>query len=201
MFDMKTAVYIITNKVNAKQYVGITVNLKKRWKRHQSLNSDSPALKNAIKKYGVDSFIFTHICDAFTFEFACEIERLLISQHNTKVPNGYNLTDGGEGRLGTFVTKETRKKISKAGVGRVHSEETKRKISLTQKGRKFTEEHRKNISLARLGKKMTDEQKARLPKKVLSEEHKAKIKASVLATKAILKAKRLAKKEVLNHEL
>ena len=188
---MKTSIYIITNTLNAKQYVGIATNLQKRWKRHKNLTSDSPALKNAFKKYGIDAFVFTHVCDAFDFEAACDIERMLISQHNTKSPNGYNLTDGGEGRSGSLVSKETRAKLSNAGKNKKHTEESKLKMSLVQKGRKLSEEHKRKIALAHTGKRMTDEQKAQLPKRVLSEEHKAKIKASVLATKAIQKAKKL----------
>jgi len=187
---MKTSIYIITNTLNAKQYVGIATNLQKRWKRHKSLTSDSPALKNAFKKYGIDAFVFTHVCDAFDFEAACDIERMLITQHNTKSPNGYNLTDGGEGRSGSLVSNETKAKLSNAGKGKRHTDESKLKMSQAQKGRKLSEEHKKKIALAHTGKRMTDEQKAKLPKRVFSEEHKEKIKASVLATKAIQKAQK-----------
>lgn len=188
---MKISVYIITNTANAKQYVGITKNLSKRWKRHCGASSDSPALKNAIAKYGVDKFIISHIADAFDFESACEIERMLIVQHNTKSPNGYNLTDGGEGKLGVKHTEETKKKISLSGKGKKHTEESKRKMSLVQKGKKLTDEHKKKIAMAHLGKRMTSEQKALLPKRVLSDEHKAKIRASIIAHKALEKAKNL----------
>jgi group I intron endonuclease len=187
---MKTSVYIITNTLNAKQYVGIATNLKKRWQRHKSLTSDSPALKNAIQKYGVDVFVFTHVCDAFSFDFACDIERMLIAQHNTKSPNGYNLTNGGEGRSGIVVSNETKEKLSKARNGKTHTDASRLKMSLSQKGKKLTEEHKRKISLGHLGKKMTEEQKAKLPKRVLSEEHKLKIKASLLATKTIQKAQK-----------
>lgn len=189
--NMKISVYIITNTVNAKQYVGITKNLSKRWKRHCGASSDSPALKNAIAKYGVDKFVITHIADAFDFESACAIEKMLIIQHNTRSPNGYNLTDGGEGKLGSFHTEETKIKIGLAGKGRKHTEEAKLKMSLVQKGKKLTEEHKRKIALAHTGKKMTLEQKALLPKRVLSESHKAKIRASMIAHKAIEKAKNL----------
>jgi len=87
------AIYIITNKVNAKQYVGITKNTKRRWSQHLRTNGSAPALHAAIKKYGADQFVFSHICDAFDFDAACDIETLLIKQHNTKAPFGYNITE------------------------------------------------------------------------------------------------------------
>jgi hypothetical protein len=41
----------------------------------------------------------TPICHCLTREDACYIERLLISEHNTLKPFGYNLTAGGDGTL------------------------------------------------------------------------------------------------------
>jgi hypothetical protein len=77
-----------------------------------------------------------------------------------------NLTDGGEGTLGTVITEETRKKLSisrignKSRTGQKLSEETKLKMSLARKGKKlpkFSEEHKKKLSLAKIGKKQTIE--------------------------------------------
>lgn len=54
---------------------------------------------------------------------------------------------------GTKMTKESRNKISKAGIGRVHSKETKIKISKKLKGKrqyKITDEIRKKMSIAKL---------------------------------------------------
>jgi hypothetical protein len=77
-----------------------------------------------------------------------------------------NLTDGGEGTLGTVITEETRKKLSishkgnKSRTGQKLSEETKLKMSLARKGvkrPKLTEEHKKKLSLAKIGKKQSIE--------------------------------------------
>ena len=104
------AIYVITNTVNAKQYVGIASDLERRWKRHRNAN-EGQLIHKAIKKYGVDAFVFTHIADAFDAESAKIIERLLISEKNTKMPNGYNMTDGGDGTLGMVKTEEHKQKI------------------------------------------------------------------------------------------
>lgn len=237
------AIYIVTNKANGKQYVGISKDFKRRWNEHLSANGSAPALHSAIKKYGADGFVFSHICDAFDFEAACDLERMLIQQHNTKAPHGYNLTDGGEGVVGRPMTeedKEVRRKASVAFVSSLSPEERAAKFGT--KGRKLTPEQIEKIRVANkgknLGKKPSSEVRAKMsaahknrPRQPMSEETKekirqsllgrkmpesekpkhasflgrkhteetkAKIRASNIATKALLKAKKLAEQEVEN---
>ena len=73
-----------------------------------------------------------------------------------------NKTDGGEGASGVIVSKETRKKLSKAKKGENHprygksfsfSEEHRRKISEANKGKIRSEEHRRKLSEATKGRK------------------------------------------------
>lgn len=145
------AIYVITNIVNGKQYIGITNNLKMRWYRHRKANGSSPALHSAILSYGIESFVFTHLMDVFNLEYAREIEQELILSKGTKAPNGYNLTDGGDGSLGVKQTNETRLKKSEAGKKRKHSNETRKKMSESRKGvakPKFSEEHKAKLSEA-----------------------------------------------------
>ena len=103
---MSIAVYTITNKLSGKQYVGISGDLKKRWHDHKKADGWCTVLHASIKKHGVNNFEFNHIADTFTWEDACAIERSLIIEMNTKAPNGYNLTFGGDGTLGFKHTKE-----------------------------------------------------------------------------------------------
>jgi group I intron endonuclease len=237
------AVYIVTNIANGKQYVGITTNLKRRWHQHLSANGSAPALHTAIKKYGPEGFVLSHVCDAFDFDAACDIERNLIQQHNTKAPNGYNLTDGGEGVVGRLMTdedKEVRRntllvymasltpqersekfgtknrvwspeqiekiRASNVGknVGKVLSEETRLKMSASHKKRPrkpLSEETKEKIRQSLLGRKMPEAEKpkhASFTGRKHSEETKAKIRASNIATKALLKAKKLSEEGLQN---
>lgn len=193
---MRWSVYIITNKANAKQYVGITKNIKRRWHQHLSTNGSAPALHAAIKKYGSDGFVFSHIYDAFDFESACDIERLLIEQHNTKFPHGYNLTDGGEGVVGRPMTDEekgVRRQASLAYAASLTPEERSEKFGWA-KGRQWSPEHIEKIRASNIGKnigkKASDETRAKLSaihknrsRKPLSEETKEKIRQSLLGRK------------------
>jgi group I intron endonuclease len=147
----RIAVYIITNIVNGKQYVGITGELKMRWYRHRKANGSSPALHAAIRSYGVDKFVFTHLMDVFSLKHAQEIEQELIKSKGTKAPHGYNLTDGGEGAFGVLQSQDTKQKKSDAGKKRRHSNETRKKMSESQKGLakpKFSEEHKAKLAAA-----------------------------------------------------
>lgn len=114
--DQKISVYIITNRVNGMSYVGITKDLEARWRDHCRGKAVS-FLQRAVNKYGVDAFDFRHIADAFTWQDACDLERLLIKEFNSKKPHGYNLTDGGDGAFGYRFDEEERKSRSLRMVG------------------------------------------------------------------------------------
>ena len=46
---MRYSIYIVTNIVNAKQYVGITNDLSRRWKEQRASIIATLAIKKAIK--------------------------------------------------------------------------------------------------------------------------------------------------------
>lgn len=157
-------VYMITNTVNQKKYIGISVNdpEKDRIKRHLS-GSGNRIIASAVKKYGVDVFTY-EILEANVFdEFLPELEVAYIANYNTVRPHGYNLTSGGERKK--EVSSETCRKISDKNKGRVpwnkgkkRSPETCRKISETlkkqpswHKGKKRTAETCLRISESKKG--------------------------------------------------
>lgn len=93
---MRKAIYKIENIVNHKIYIGQTINPKKRWKEHRTnakLNHDNYPIHQAIKKYGEENFSFSII--EWTENFN-EREIELIKKYNSKIPHGYNISNGGE---------------------------------------------------------------------------------------------------------
>lgn len=154
-------VYIIENKVNDKLYVGqTTYSVKQRFANHKcSAKKIKSALYGAFKKYGVDSFRVGKVISLNSKEEMDELEIFLISELNTIYPNGYNMTNGGEGALGRNVSDETKEKISQATKGKTngcnnhffgkkHSDETKNKISVRRKELKLkiSDENKKKTS-------------------------------------------------------
>jgi len=76
--------------------------------------------------------------------------------------NGLNcrltITTDKSGRF----SEETKLKISKAGIGRIHSEETKKKIALSNIGWNHSSETKKKLSKQKLGKTLSDEHRAKI---------------------------------------
>lgn len=132
-------VYLLTNLINGKYYVGKTVSKNltrylsgKRWAaRHGQCRT--MAIVNAMAKHGVDNFSSSVLAVAASREQLDALERLwiiVLDSRNSAI--GYNISAGG------------------GGASRPCSEETKRRIGIANKGRKpkiyvRTEEHRQQL--------------------------------------------------------
>jgi group I intron endonuclease len=133
--------YVVTNLVNGKQYVGIAVDFERRCREHIS-GRGSKIVHQAIQKYGIDNLAFEAWYEGDE-EWIKTMERRAILALHTLAPSGYNLTFGGEGSLGWRASEETKRKMSEARRGRKlgpHSEETRRKISEARKGKECSPE-------------------------------------------------------------
>ena len=153
-------IYCITCLVNGKMYIGQTVRpIEKRFQAHLSKTQRGKDYKisRAIRKYGEENFLVEEVLtvSAPTKEVLKKkldyVEIRLIKKLGTR-HNGYNITDGGEGRLGYEMSEEHRKKISKARLGTHLSEETKEKLRKINLGRKLSDEARQKMSEKKRGK-------------------------------------------------
>jgi len=199
--------YIITNKQNGKSYVGITTRkIARRWYEHCYLgNSCGQLLNKAINKYGIDAFEIQVVASAKTISDLKELEKQLIVQYQTKVPNGYNLTDGGDGLTGYRHTEEDKKRNGDLKRGTVHSDETKQKMKDAHTGKNnhfygksHSEETKQRISATKqanptrywLGKQRNEETCKKISKSLTgqlgrphTEESKKKISAAHIGKK------------------
>ena len=139
---MQAQIYLVSNKLNGKQYVGQTIN------PHLPIGHGR-ILKSAYKLHGKDNFTYEPICTEITNRASLNaIERFWISVVDTVVPKGYNIDLGGS--EGSTWTDERRKAVSiartgkklnrplgsKSGMkGKAYPEEGKRKLSEALKGR------------------------------------------------------------------
>ena len=97
-------IYILTSPDN-KSYIGQTIQeLKTRMNGHKYGKSYCRALKDAISKFGFDSFKKEIIWEGDNSSL-CDMEKYYICTYNTLHPNGYNLSSGG-GR-GEHRSKDT----------------------------------------------------------------------------------------------
>jgi len=145
-------IYKATNKINGKSYIGQTVkSLKKRIREHINLskNGSNRPLHAALRKYGPENFTWEIIVDCGDNQhFLNESEIFFIDRYNTKSPNGYNLTDGGEGISGFNHTEETKRKMKKP-----KSEKARKNMSEAHKGVPLSETQRKSQSIAHTGER------------------------------------------------
>lgn len=161
--DNTFSVYMHTNTINGKKYVGITSKEpNRRWKGNGSGYRNNEHFWNAIQKYGWDNFEHYVIYQELSLDEASSIEKELITKYNTNNPNfGYNLTSGGE-------------------YGQELSDESRRKMSDKAKNRVITEEWRQHLSEARIGRvpwnkgvSLSEEQRAKISESVKGRKHNA----------------------------
>lgn len=128
MDDNTWSVYRHINLINGKQYIGITSQEPERRWGSNGCKYKKSYFRNAIDKYGWDNFYHEIIFSGLSENDAKYLEQLLIKAFDTKKPNGYNLTDGGDGALGYKPTEETLLKMSAASKDRWADEEFKSRI-------------------------------------------------------------------------
>jgi len=122
-------IYKIENLINGKAYVGQSVDIFRRWKNHSNFweaKKNWSGIKYALHKHGLQNFRFI-VLEECSKEDLNDKEIHWIKELNTQSPNGYNMTAGGGGSLN--ASKQTRKKMSKAHIGKKVSDETKAKLA------------------------------------------------------------------------
>lgn len=169
-------VYCIKNIINNKEYIGLTTRtLEERWKQHiRESNREggwewNTPLGNAIKKYGKNSFeVFVlEECSSETEMKQKEIW-LIRERKSLASETGYNLTLGGDGRLGYKLSEETKRKIGEGNFGKIMSDDARAKMSIAAKkrcvgkpspmdGKKHTDDSLKKISESSKGRVFSEE--------------------------------------------
>ena len=125
-------VYLIIDGTNDFEYVGQTrCALGKRFNQHTKNDS---YIGNAIRAHGAENFVAIVLKKCASKEELDFWEKHFIKSRDTKYPNGYNLTDGGDGTIGLERTPEHCANISAALTGRKLSPEHCKKISMSHKG-------------------------------------------------------------------
>lgn len=97
IFGGKMYVYLITNLINDKKYVGITNDYRRRWANHKNGNSKNMVIGQAIEKYGVKNFKFEIIEKNVPLDQIDEKEQYYIEYYQSHVSTnkGYNVSKGG----------------------------------------------------------------------------------------------------------
>lgn len=130
-------IYIVTNKVNNKQYIG----------KHKSSFFDplylgsGTVLKRAKLKYGINNFYSTLIEECDSLQMLNEREKYWIEYYDAINSDAfYNVLKGGDGGFDFINTF-----LPHSHLGKHLSDEAKHNISMSLTGKKKSDTHRKNL--------------------------------------------------------
>ena len=185
---MHSHIYIITNLINNKIYIGKSNNPRLRWKDHIKISmggkdkypNDFFAIHAAISKHGIDNFKFD-ILEQFDTEeeaYKYETQLIILSCSNLK-KFGYNCNLGGLG--GIVPNEETRQKLiifqnSPEQIMRQSKNMRQRHLdnpgflgkintgNQYTKGRKLSEDHKKKLSDHFTGRFVSEETRKKIGK-------------------------------------
>ena len=123
-------IYMFTNKVNNKKYIGQTISEKNRYYYHFYKGAkECQYFHAAISKYGKDNFDYEVLYRSELFEDTKENKRLIkktlndkeqffIKKYNTvDREKGYNITIGGDGTPGHKVSNNHKQKLHNLYIG------------------------------------------------------------------------------------
>lgn len=133
---MRSGVYIITNLINGKNYIGESYYIIKRLGQHKNAlikgKHFNIHLQSSFNKYGIENFSFSilELCDESLTKEKEDYWCTILKTHNDKFGYNIRLTD-----------KEKMGKLS---------ESTKLKLSLAHKGKLLSISHRLSLSKAQL---------------------------------------------------
>ena len=163
------SIYLITNIVNQKRYVGFTSRRpQQRWSDHK-VDAANPkrgsVLHKAMRKYGIENFLFEVIYCSKEKDYIISMEEFFIREYDTITDNGkgYNCTYGGEFHEVSQISRE-KMAIAKDGklnhfYGKKHNEDSKRKMSdsLTGTKKNISDETKAALLIYRSNRVISDE--------------------------------------------
>jgi group I intron endonuclease len=123
MLPDKSGIYRIRHIESNKGYIGSAVNFRVRWNGHigtlRRQTHRNSYLQNAFNKYGESAFIFEIIEYVEDKTKLIEREQYWIDFYKAANENyGYNISPTAGNTLGRICTEETKKRISKAQIGK-----------------------------------------------------------------------------------
>lgn len=197
-------IYIITNTIDGKVYVGQTrQKLSARWAGHKYMAryGSTVPIHAAIRTYGEGVFTVATIATAPDSE-SDDTERMYITLLDSMNPeHGYNRSTGGmrgwtfspitlaqlsESHKGAFPCNEVRARMAAAHKASPATAAQIARMCAGNRGRKATAEHREKIGAANRGKPKSEEWRRKISetKKAQGKKWTAEIRERTMASRA-----------------
>ena len=151
-------IYMFTNKINGKMYIGQTIDETRRIRRHlyaanhpDSTKNEGQPFVHALREFGFDNFDYA-ILERVLAKNLNELRKILDEKERyyielyDSINNGYNITKGGRGMLGYKLSEDAKVAISKRNQGRKLTESHKKTIGEAAKKMWKNPEYRKYMS-------------------------------------------------------
>lgn len=179
-------IYVATNTVTGKQYVGLTTaGVMRRWSNHVT-HSRSPKthFHKAIAKYGPSAFRIEEYASAVDKMFLAQLEKDVILQ----LAPAYNQTNGGEVTFGRKYDDATKEQIRLSNIGKKRTAEQRERNGQQKRDWFAKNPEQKVAAAARLAKArlLVDEEKRKKAagdsarNRAWSEESRAKLSAACM---------------------
>ena len=185
---MEIKIYLITNRINGKKYVGQTSRtIEQRFNEHASCRRT--AIDKAIAKYGRENFTVEELETCEIVEQANEREQYWIAFCGCMAPKGYNLTTGGKSNALKPVSQETRKNMSASAKRRAQTPEGRAQLLANlEKAHTATAEKRRNGEV-QVSQKARDNMSASAKQRVKTPEGHANMVTASEKAKEVLEEK------------
>ena len=145
-----SGIYKIICLGNGKSYIGSSINIAQRFKRHKNRlrknKHNNPYLQKSWNKYGENNFKF-QIIENMNSNSLIEKELFWINKFDTF-----------DRKYGFNIVKPQTPPMT----GRLHSIKSKSKMSKAHRGKILTDKHKNNIRNYRIGQKQTEETKQKI---------------------------------------
>lgn len=158
---MKSGIYVIAHPSSGRCYVGSSVDVPRRWKRHQADLRQKRHHSFKLQRVATESLVFSFV--EATTDLAAAEQRWIDLLDS--VESGFNVCPDA-GTAGTLPkTAEHKAKIGAAHRGMKRSDEARARISEAMSGKKrkpLSDAQKAKISAAKKGRPMSDAAKAKL---------------------------------------
>lgn len=163
-----TGIYLITNKINGKIYIGQSVDIYRRYAQH--LRAGQPEkyanrgerdlntpIHLAMQKYGIENFSLS-VLEECSKEELNDKERYWISVYDSCNKNiGYNISQGGQDKVGAKGEFHSQAKLTQKEVNDIKDKLKNTSLSLTEINKIYPQVTKSILSMINQGHIWIDE--------------------------------------------